>query len=221
MSSLTHDLIQRYPETIEYLFSSFGYSNFINYFAFIPMLILGFIGFVGNLLAALLSRRLSVKFPLIGLYRYMFIFCINSSINCFIFMFNFFLFSIRTFPWIMSKAGLIFAIYPYSGITNSCYFYSTVLSILVLWDRSYVLRGKKSLIENKHIYPVCLVALLVVISLNIPFFVTLSPGSTVIDLYQTDSNGTLYTNESLRWWYFTQSEFSTSLYGKLTSVKLS
>lgn len=205
--------MQRYPDTIEPLLEFFGYSNFINHFSFIPMVIIGSIGFIGNAMTAILSRGLAKKFPLVALYRYLVFMSIASSFNCFMFVFNFLPFSMRSFPWLMSRVSVLFSIHVYTASTNICYFYNTVLSILILLDRVFVLRGKKPIIPINRIYQACLITFLIILVMDIPYYLNFEMGSFQVPL--VSSNGTLNTNESLTFRFLNLTPFATSPIGKL------
>lgn len=204
-------MITRFSNIIEPMLDAYGYGKFVNHFSFIPMVIVGSIGFIGNAVVGLLSLRLVNKFPLAALYRYLVILSISSSFNCFMFVFSFMPFSIRTFPWLMSHAALVFDIHVYGTLTNTCYFFNTILSIMIQFDRTFVLKGKKPIIPNSRIYLVCLIVLLIVLVMEIPYYLTFQSKSFIVPLYVNNSNG---TNESLSFWFLSKTPFSYSKHGR-------
>lgn len=214
MSLLTHNLLSKHPTELDKVLDLFGYTSFINHFAFVPFSLISLLGLIGNIIGVLATHRLVNECPTYGIYRILRVYCLNSSIACFLFMFTFIGYSIFYFPWIMSEQAASFMILIYIPMSNLGYFYSSALDILMTLERVCVLKGRTQLVRMDRINSFCLITLLVLLIIEIPFFLRYEPASLTIRIESKSVNGSLSHDESsIRWWYVGFTSFSLSRVG--------
>lgn len=215
MSSLSWDLISKYPQQFDRLFTTRGFTHTVNSLAFWPITVFAGLGLALNLVSIVVNKMLIREFPGIGIYRFLRIYLINSALACFVLMTNFVGFSIRVFPWIMTEQALKYYLHFFLVVTNVCSFYSTVLNILITIERIWTLKGGVQLFNTNKVTFVCGLALLAVLLINIPLYLYSGSMSRVLFVYSTDQNGTVTGNSSFLWWSGRFTSFSGSQAGKL------
>lgn len=214
MSSLSWDMMAAYSVEFDMFFNRRTFTQTLTNLAFWPITILGGLGFVLNVISVVANEKLGRDFSAIGMYKFLRIYLINSALLCLVLMFNFVGFSIRLFPWAMSKAGVEFYLYFFTSYTNTAYFYSTVLNILITIERIWTLKGGSQLFKTSRINNACLLALCAVLIINTPIYIYTESASRVLYVYIYDKNGTVNKNLSIQWWFGKFSPFAASQAGK-------
>lgn len=215
MSSLSWNLFSAYPTEFDEFFTRRGFTHTVTNLAFWPITILGGAGFILNLISVMVNEMLARDFSSISMYRFLRIYLINSALVCLVVMFNFVGFSVRVFPWIMTQEALKFYIHFFMVFTNIGYFYSTVLNILITFERVWTLRGGNQLFKTSRVNFICLMALAAVLVISIPNYMYNESASRILYIYIYDKNGTLQKNQSLLWWYGKFTTFSATQTGKI------
>lgn len=213
MSSLSFDLQARYPDQIDALFDSFGYTRLLDQMAFVPIVIICSIGFVTNLFSFLVCLQLAKEFNSIGLYKYMQIYCLTSAAVCFIQIFTFVLFSQRSFPWTVTKPAFDFIIWIYLPVYYTGYFYGSVLDIFITLDRISSVKTSFNWVKTSKIFSLCAIAFIAIVIFETPCFFNFQSNSISIPLMSKQANGTSFANQSVIWWYPSITPFAASKAG--------
>lgn len=220
MSRLSFDLEERYWSQIDALFDKFGYTEFLNQFAFWPFLVICSVGFVTNLFGLVVSYQLANINKCMGLYRYMQVYCLNSAVCCAIQSCTFVLYSQRMFPWTVSREAFIFIIWIYLPVLYGGYFYGSLIDIFMTLDKISSLKPGFKWIKPSRITYLCLATFGIVCVLHAPCTLTFQSNPLNISLYSTDSNGSVVSNEAVTWWLPGLTPFSSSRVGNLRLLQL-
>ena len=214
MSSVSWDLYAKYPKEIEQLFARRGLTVAVNNLAFLPVTVLGGIGFILNLLSVIINEKLIREFSSIAFFKFLRIFLPTSARMCLILLFNFVGFSMRSFRWVMSETALKFYIHFFVTFTNIGYFYSTTLNILITLERILTLRGGSQFFKTQRVTIICLIALFAVLVIDIPLYLYSRANSRLVYMYTYNQNGTVNSTVPVVWWFAGFTSFSASQAGK-------
>lgn len=200
MAGPSKELEAKYPSQFDQIFSLVGSTWFLNYLGIIGFTLLNLLGLFLNLIGVVITNKLAKIYNSIGTYRYMRIYCLVGALANFVLFFGFMAYSKRLFLWTISVENFRFILFVYSPIVNVCYFYSALLDIFSMIDRIGSIDRKLLLIKVERINIVCLATFIIVLVLDIPYYINYEPSSVKVALYARNSNGSLYSNESVTWW---------------------
>lgn len=204
----TKKLIITFPTHDDYLTSLGSTSHYdaIFLFAFPPF---GMLAFICNIVSfCVFSSRYFHKKPL---YTYIRTCCLNSSIINIVFAVTFISESRRYLPSIVNtEFSSYFHCYFKIPVINMCYFYGSVLDILLSFDRLVEFTRFKATFRRLNPHRVCLVAFVTCVVINTPYMLVFEPKKR-LDNFMAE-NGSIHVQISH---LISESEFALSPHGSI------
>jgi hypothetical protein len=189
--------------TLDMIQTAFGLTPLMNILWFYQFVVVGSIGFILNISSFVIF--INGKFD-IPLYQFLRVYALNSSIICLVSIFLFACNSSRLFPWANARQAQDYISYVYIPIMNTCYFFSTLLDILITIERISLIKTRFKLVLKLTAYKMCMAAFLLCCIINVPFYFTFQTSSA---LFQLDT-GSAYTI-----WFPEPSAFARSRAGMI------
>jgi hypothetical protein len=119
--------------TVDQIQEMLGSTWALDNFNFYPFVIVGPLGFIGNLFsfAVFLNKDLAS----LPFYQYMQVYTVCNAIVCLLGTFNFFSNSHRLFPWGNSEWAFTYYLHAFVDSANFLYFFNSLLNIFIMLDR--------------------------------------------------------------------------------------
>lgn len=158
--------------SLDSVLTKYGSTIFLDTFNLYPYTIISTLGFLLSTLSLVVFMNRK-EFDGIRLYVYLRVYSINNMILCFVNIFNFTFCSYRILSWSNSFPSQVFFNYLFTPISSVCYFYGSVLDILILMDRiSFFCQWlKASRFNQLSPTSICVWTLIVCIIIDAPSFV--------------------------------------------------
>jgi hypothetical protein len=159
-------------------------------------------GFLMNLIS--FRVLFGLQFKSIRLFKYLKVYILNSMAVCFISMFIF----LSTMRYINfnSYLSIGYTVYIYVIIVNTGYFYGCLLDILIILEQILTLKNKINIVNKYSPFGFCLMAFLLCLLINLPYFFVFKPASLSVNLSESVSQ---------IFYFVGQNEFSKSAIGKI------
>jgi hypothetical protein len=165
--------------------------------------IFGIVGALLNLFAFVIF--LDAEFT-VALYGYLRVFTLNNIVMCLVSIPKFSFGSFRLASWTNSYGAQFWLNFFYSPISNLSYFYGTLLTICILLDRiANFNRHVRSWMTVPYRY-VCLIALIVTVVIDSPYFFVFAPTASTYKLNAT---------ANITFWYSGTTDFAFSTIGTI------
>ena len=169
---------------------------------------LGLLSLAGNLLSYFIfSARYFKKKPY---YTYLRAYCLNSSMMNFIFAISFICDSRRFLDLSNTELSTYFRCYIKIFLSNTCYFYGSVLDIVLAIDRLIEFSSLKMKFRQHDPNRVCSFLFVLVLILNAPYLFIFEPKKRLI-IY--DDNFSRNQTEGEEFFYYGESQFALSPQG--------
>lgn len=196
--------------TLDYWFSYFGVTFELDV---LYMYILTIFSLLSIFLNSLVFKViLKIKFNLSIIYSYFRLYIFNSLIISILLMTTFIGNTYRTFKFTNTYLALAFAIYGNTPLLSTFYFYSTLLEIIIILERTErFIAPKYRYLRKFNFNNICMATFLFSFVLNFPTFFNYHPGFSDVQL-----------NDSLtfRIYYWALSDYSNSLFGSILSFTI-
>jgi hypothetical protein len=191
--------------TLDYWYSYYGVTIELDILYMYILTTFSLVSFIFNLIV--FKVLLKNKFNLSVIYSYFRLYIFNSLLISILLVFTFVGNTYRTFKFTNTYLSLAFAIYVNTPLLSTLYFYSTLLEIIIIIERSERFIQKKYRYLKKFSFNnVCLVTFLFSVILNFPTFLSYYPACSDVQL---DDNSTFTV------YYWGLSEYSASLFGTI------
>lgn len=168
----------------------------------------GCLALVGNLISyRILTARYFQQKPL---YAYLRATCLNSSIINFVFAITFLCESRRYLVFANTEWAIFFRCYFKIPVINTCYFYGSILDIVLSLDRLVEFTRFKQRFRQINAHRLCIILLVVCIVLNLPYIFVFEPKMRRVHF--VDANGDRSSENS---YYYGESAFASSSKGAI------
>lgn len=116
----------------------------------------------------------------------------------------------RSIKFTHSFGAQIFFNYIYSSTSNILFFYTSILSIVILLDRiALFIRPVKSLMTKLTPTQICLLTFIIVFIIDVPFYLSYGP---------TENTFRLNNSDNLTLWFSTVTEFTSTKAGMILTL---
>jgi hypothetical protein len=198
----TSDYLSFY--TLEYILENFAGSTWItDTFNVWPFVVLGPVAITLNAFAFLVLRNTQFT---IDMFKYMSVYMANNAILSLMLSFQWINSSYRVIPWTNSYMGQALAIYFMGTTANVLYFFGSLIDVFLLLDRIAIFKPHIKRFFILPPYKMCLLAFVLVIVIDSPYYFFQVVASETYKLNATTS----YTV-----WFYENSNFANSQLGKI------
>ena len=166
-----------------------------------------FIGFILNLVSLRILLMIKEK-ESITYYKYLRVYCVISSIICFIYQFSFICFAPRYHNFYLSYFARFYRTYMVGHFGTTLYFVVNTLDICLAFER-FAMFNKKYRKHNNHFWFIIFMVILLCFIVNLPSWLALYP-ITDKELYLKILSNSSYINLSSR------TRFAQTFFGKIT-----
>lgn len=169
------------------------------------------ISLAANLLAyRILSSRFFQKKPI---YTYLRVCCLNSSVGNFIYAVSFICETRRYLNLSNTKFGIYFRCFFKLPVNNTCFFYGSLLDILLAIDRLAEFTPIKTKFRHINANRLCAGAFVTCLLINLPFFFVFEPNERVETVTSYVENQVI--NHTRIIYLYRKSRFATSYEGEI------
>jgi hypothetical protein len=146
---------------------AFGSTWILDILNLYPYSILSILGIILSSFALAIFQDEEFNIPL---YKYLRIYTTNSIVNCVLSLGNIFWSVRRIIPWSNSYFTQVYALYVFLPFATMCYFFSSVLDILILLDRIGHFNKKLKGFMTMPVYKMCAIEFVFCFVFNFPTF---------------------------------------------------
>ena len=195
---------------LDYWFSYFGVTFELDVLYMYILTIFSLLSFCLNSLV--FKVLLKLKFNLSIIYSYFRLYIFNSLIISILLMTTFIGNTYRTFRFTSTYLALAFAIYGNTPLLSTFYFYSTLLEIVIIIERTEkFIRPKYRCLRKFSFNKICIGTFLFSLVLNFPTFFNYHPDFSDVQLEDSST---------FRIYYWALSDYSNSLLGTILSFTI-
>lgn len=192
--------------SLDLFFTLAGSTLILNQLYLYLLPVINTLGLVLNLFNLLVFRSSGLAAPF---YKYLRVYSINSAVICLLLVFQFVENAPRYFHPALSYSVVAFYSFFYVPVTNTFYFNALLLDILITLDRiASINLHFRSQFNKLSPYLKCLIAFLICIAVNVPYFFVNVPFEATVG--SSDSIVSII-------WVVNLSNFATSRAGKITT----
>ena len=193
-------------ESFEQVLEVFGSTWFWDSFWLFFTTPISIFGFLTNLLS--LYVFLQSEFQKLTVYNYLRVIVTNSAILCFFTIFDFVFYSRRYFTFVNTYWANAYNCFIHEPITNTAYFFGSVLDIIIMLDRLSTFSRKYRVIpEAIEWWKVTIGTLMICIVINGPYYFVNLPTEFSFQIATSNQAYIVYAVD--------QSDFSTTVVGRV------